>query len=130
MTHSAHSSTAMDEDFNTSRALGVMDDLAHRINEYAHSLPAAPPTPYMRRCEHLQALLEVSGALGIELAEEAPETSAEVDREAIERLVAARTDARKRRDFAEADRIRDELDTTYSVVVRDTPQGPTWTLKS
>jgi cysteinyl-tRNA synthetase len=121
---------AMDDDFNTSRALGVIDELVHRINDYAHSLPAEP-TAAMHAAlgSSLAALLEITDALGIELAEEAAPKSSEVDREAVERLVAARTDARKRRDFAESDRIRAELETTYNVVVRDTPQGPTWSLK-
>jgi cysteinyl-tRNA synthetase len=121
---------AMDDDFNTSRALGVIDELVHRINDYAHSLPGAPTAAiHAALGESLAVLRELTDALGIELTEEAT-VAGEVDREAVERLVAARTDARKRRDFAEADRIRDELEAKYNVVVRDTPQGPTWTVKA
>ncbi|HEV8193165.1 MAG TPA: hypothetical protein VGP82_17015, partial [Ktedonobacterales bacterium] len=102
-----------------------------RINDYAHSLPAEPTAAiHGALASSLAALLEITGALGIELEDEEATKSGEVDREAVERLVAARTDARKRRDFAEADRIREQLEATYNVVVRDTPQGPTWSLKA
>ncbi len=121
---------AMDDDFNTSRALGVIDELVHRINDYAHAVPAEPTAAiHVALSGALAALQEITDALGIELAEEQTAETAEVDNEAIEQLVAARTEARKRRDFAESDRIRDALETTYNVVVRDTPQGPTWSLK-
>jgi cysteinyl-tRNA synthetase len=43
----------------------------------------------------------------------------------IDGLVAAREAARKRRDFAEADRLRDAL-AAEGVVVEDTPRGPRW----
>ena len=46
-----------------------------------------------------------------------------VEEEAIEILVAARSRARTERDFAEADRIRDELMSIHNVVVEDRPDG-------
>ncbi len=50
------------------------------------------------------------------------------ERHAIEQLVAERTQARKERDWARADRIRAELD-ERGVQVTDTPQGPVWQLR-
>jgi cysteinyl-tRNA synthetase len=47
---------------------------------------------------------------------------------AIERLIAERTQARKERNWARADEIRDELD-ALGVQVTDTPAGPTWQLR-
>ena len=50
-----------------------------------------------------------------------------VDDEAaeIERLIQARQEARKRRDFAEGDRIRDEI-AARGIILEDTPQGTRW----
>jgi cysteinyl-tRNA synthetase len=50
---------------------------------------------------------------------------ATIDRERIEGLVAERSEARKAKDFAAADRVRDEL-TELGVIVEDGPSGSTW----
>ena len=44
----------------------------------------------------------------------------------IESLIAQRQEARKNKDFATADRIRDELK-ERGILLKDTPQGVTWT---
>lgn len=51
--------------------------------------------------------------------------SNDVDAE-IESLIAQRQEARKNKDFATADRIRDELK-ERGILLKDTPQGVTWT---
>jgi cysteinyl-tRNA synthetase len=47
---------------------------------------------------------------------------------AIERAIEARLAARKAKNFAESDRIRDEL-LAQGIVLKDTPQGTTWEVK-
>ncbi len=123
---------AMDDDFNTSAALAALDDLVHRANDYAHGLGEAEPTEAIRAAlrSALSAVEELTGVLGIALAEE--EAAKALDAElttTIEALVAQRAVARKNRDFGEADRIRVELEQEYNVVLKDTPQGTTWSLK-
>jgi cysteinyl-tRNA synthetase len=88
--------------------------------------------------EGLRAVVAAADALlGLRLADLDP---AEVDNRrpatdlapeevaAIERLVAERTQARKERNWARADEIRDELD-ALGVQVTDTPTGPSWELR-
>jgi len=47
------------------------------------------------------------------------------DRESVEALIAARTEAKARRDFAESDRIRDDLK-AEGILLEDGPGGTTW----
>ncbi|MDE3229588.1 MAG: hypothetical protein KGO05_06885, partial [Chloroflexota bacterium] len=123
---------AMDDDLNTSKALSVLDELAHRINDYANALRshalAADTADTLRVA--LAMLEELTGTLGIALDE--PPASDGLTAEAraeIEALVRARDEARARRDWAESDRIRKELDERYHVTVKDTPQGAVWSVK-
>ncbi len=62
----------------------------------------------------------LSGAFGLILDCGAIEADAEIDT-----LVAARQAARAARNFAEADRLRDEI-AALGIVIEDTPAGPTW----
>ncbi|MDJ0787872.1 MAG: cysteine--tRNA ligase [Myxococcota bacterium] len=63
--------------------------------------------------------------LGLGLLTEAlPEATQETDPR-IDALVEQRQEARRRRDFAEADRIRDEL-AAEGITIEDTPEGPRW----
>jgi cysteinyl-tRNA synthetase len=124
---------AMDDDFNTSLALSVLDDLAHRVNDYAHNLGGETPTAATVEAlqEALATLEELTGTLGVALvdAEAAGARLSDEQLAEIERLVQERTAARSARDWAEADRLRNDLLGRYNVVIKDTPQGPTWTIR-
>jgi cysteinyl-tRNA synthetase len=123
---------AMDDDFNTSGALAAIDGLVRRTNDYLTTLADAEPAPATLATLRiaLGTLEELAGTLGVALeAPAATATLAEVDRAAIEALVAERDAARQARNWAEADRIRAQLDSQFGVVVKDTAQGATWTVK-
>ena len=51
--------------------------------------------------------------------------SVEIDEGQVKQLIAARLQARVSKDFAEADRIRDEL-AAMGVALKDSPEGTTW----
>ena len=74
-------------------------------------------------------LLETAGVLQKKADEEAkalmPDHSGDPEAAEIDALVAERTAAKKNKDFARADQIRDEL-TKRGITIIDTPQGPTW----
>ena len=73
----------------------------------------------------LDALKDVDQVLGVLDPADWPTGQAEDDAAEIEQLIADRNAARKNRDFATSDRIRDEL-TARGIVLEDTPQGTRW----
>ena len=124
---------AMDDDFNTSGALSAIDALAKRANDYTNDLGGESATPAALAAlrEALAALEELASVVGIALEAETPPASGldAATVAAVEALIAQRAAARANKSWAEADRIRKELDETYHVVVKDTPQGATWSMK-
>ena len=54
-----------------------------------------------------------------------PESKRTVDKSKVENLIATRLEARKAKNFAESDRIRDEL-AAMGVVLKDSKDGTTW----
>ena len=107
----------MDDDLNTADALSALFELARDAN----STITAANAPSRELCEFTLSLFnELAGVLG--LLYKKKETSLDAE---IEELIAQRTQARQNRDWATADRIRDELK-ARGVVLKDTPQGVQW----
>ena len=106
----------MDDDMGTPDAMGVVFSVARRANA---ALDAGDDEAGVL----VATAVDLAGALGVSVGA-AADVSDDEDAE-IDALVAARTAARDNKDFAEADRIRDEL-TTRGIVVEDTPNGPVW----
>ena len=108
---------AMEDDLNTADALSALFDLARDINTSLNASTA----PSKELCAWAMDLfMELAGVLG--LLYKKKENS--LDQE-IEDLIARRTQARKEKDWATADKIRDELKARH-VVLEDTPQGVKW----
>ncbi|NHI00438.1 cysteine--tRNA ligase [Oceanimonas sp. MB9] len=116
---------AMDDDFNTPEAYSVLFDLAREINRQKGKDDTAAAGLAGR-------LRELAGVLG--LLEQEPEAflrgNAGADDEVaeIERLIQARLDARKAKDWAAADAARDSL-TAMGIVLEDGPEGTRWRRK-
>ena len=108
----------MDDDFNTADAISVIFELVREVN--AAVSPASDPSKAL--AEGCRAIfLELCDVLGIPFAEEKEDDEAAE----IEAQIEARQAARKAKNWAEADRIRDELK-ARGIILEDTPQGVKW----
>ena len=121
---------AMDDDFNTAEAFGVLMDVVKEVNQ----LKAEPSEANTELAGQLGALLVRLGAI-LGILQRAPEDflrrgmDAGVDAEHIEALIAAREQARADKNWAEADRIRDELAALHVVVEDGARGGSGWRIE-
>jgi cysteinyl-tRNA synthetase len=106
---------AMDDDLNTSQAIGVLFELAREINRARDA---------GRSVGDAQAMLrELSGVLGLRLEAALSDTRGAAP--FIELLIALRKELREAKQYALADRIRDGL-SKLDIVLEDSPGGTTW----
>ncbi|WP_257296713.1 cysteine--tRNA ligase [Endozoicomonas sp. YOMI1] len=113
----------MDDDFNTAEGLAVLFELVRHLNTVrSQDETAALPLAAL--------LVKLGGILGI--LQRDPEaflkSGADVDEAMIENMIQQRNNAKKHRDFAEADRIRDEL-AARGVILQDSREGTTWRIE-
>ena len=105
----------MDDDFNTADAISVLFDLIRDINSNVGINSSK---------ELCEKALELIRELGLPLGILQKTTKGSLEAE-IEALIAERQQARKDRNFALADKIRDELK-ARGIELLDTPQGVRW----
>ena len=127
--HRARFEAAMDDDFNTPQALGALFDLA-RLLHTAKDQVAQGSAGAGAFLLGVGELVILGRALG--LLETGGRREPAIDPQAkakIDSLVYLRQEARRLRDFREADRLRDEL-ARMGVILEDTRDGTTWKLQS
>ncbi|MBI1845681.1 MAG: cysteine--tRNA ligase [Candidatus Rokubacteria bacterium] len=113
---------AMDDDFNTPQALGVLFDLSRTLYAYA-DLVGRGERAVQPFVEGVSVLVALANALGLlERTPAGAEGPADV-RARVGTLVRERDQARKRRDFTRGDALRAEID-RLGWSVEDTPSGP------
>ncbi len=114
---------AMDDDFNTANAVSVYFELVRAVNG-ATAEKNAPTRAFARKC--LDIMGEFNGVLG--LLYDVPQAGGQEeagDTAWIEERIAARAEAKKMKNWAEADRIREELK-EKGILLKDSKQGTTW----
>lgn len=108
---------AMDDDLNTADGIAAVFELTKDINTKILDKDVSKAV-----CEHAAKLYdELCGVLGILYNRKENTLDSE-----IEALIEQRQEARKNKDWATADKIRDDLK-ARGIILKDTPQGVTWT---
>ena len=116
--HAARFKEAMDDDFNTPEAMAVLFDLANEVNK-----SKSPQTACL--------LKSLAGVLGLLQRDSDAFLQGDIAVQLsgntlnIDQMVIQRNEAKKAKNFAEADRIRKEL-ADAGVILEDSPQGTTW----
>jgi cysteinyl-tRNA synthetase len=105
---------AMDDDFDTPAAIAIVFELVRDANAALDENRAADASTLVA------TVRELLSVLGLWWNDDIPDLDGE-----IADLVTARDDARDRKDWGEADRIRDELK-DRGIVLEDTAQGTVW----
>jgi len=129
---------AMDDDFNTARGVGLVFETVRQLNRLMDDISGKPGHEDQARLISTRAdLMRMGGVLGI--LTEAPSQffeqrqadvlqRKEIDIALVERLIAERVRAREQKDWAAADRIRDEL-SAMDILIEDRAEGTTWKVK-
>jgi len=109
---------ALGDDLNTPLALSVLHDLAGQANRAEDDAGKARLKGVLLASADLLGLLQMPVADWFQGGDD-------VDAAAIEEMIAQRTEARKNKDFAESDRIRDAL-AAQGIILEDGPEGTSW----
>ncbi|HVY54032.1 MAG TPA: cysteine--tRNA ligase [Gammaproteobacteria bacterium] len=111
---------AMNDDFNTPVALSVLFDLAHEIQRLRNvdEQAAASHGALLQRLGCVLGILQMDPEVFLK-------SNNDIDAAHVEELIALRNKARAEKNWAEADRIRNEL-SVLGVTIEDTAKGTTW----
>jgi cysteinyl-tRNA synthetase len=129
---------AMDDDFNTSRGIGLLFETVRQLNRLMDDIVGKPGQRDRERLVSIRAdLMRMGSVLGT--LSEAPSRFFEkrkadlvqqkgIDIALVEDLIAKRVRARQKKDWDTADRIRAELSAMH-ILIEDRAEGTTWKAK-
>jgi cysteinyl-tRNA synthetase len=131
--------SAMDNDFNTAQALGLLFDAVKVLNKLTRMLQAQPSAEDVQLVRQGAAdLQELAGLLGV--LQQDPEqyvlrkkqqllNSIQLSEKEIDAMIYKRNTARDEKDWSASDEVRNEL-LSHGIELHDDPDGTTWSVKS
>jgi cysteinyl-tRNA synthetase len=128
---------AMDDDFNSALALGVLFEIIRATNRFLAETKDVGPVAMMLLAQVRHLFVETGGVLGLfgsrpaewlEGIKSAKADQIDISSEEIEQLISERSLARKNKDFKRGDEIRDML-LEKGIQLLDSAQGTTWNVK-
>lgn len=122
----ARFAAAMDDDFNTALALGILFDFMRQVNAYMAGLRSEAGDYALYQAYQLFAKL-AGGIFGIVRLEE--QRLSGLSEPLLDLLLELRTELRSQKLYQLADYIRSRL-AELNVAIEDTPQGPRWKMRS
>ncbi len=111
---------AMDDDFNTAEALGVLFELVGYVNKLPVTSDQLPVFEYAKR-----TLLELGGILGLFKGDKKMDEDNKLIESLIKILIDIRNNARDNKDFKLADKIRENLK-AIGIILEDQKEGTRW----
>ena len=115
----------MEDDFNTPQALAGLYDLVREVNRWTQGHGFQLTESAKSLLEEALSCLTTLGGEVLGIFEETQTAPTAVDDGEIEALIAQRAEAKKNKNWALADQIRDELK-SKGIIIEDTPQGVRW----
>ena len=126
---------AMDDDFNTAQAIGLLFDAVRHLNRFMDTLSGPPSFEIARLIlAGKKMLVKIGNILGI-LFQDSKDffedkkkkmlARTKIDKSDIEKLIAERAEARKNKDWRRADKIRDQL-AAMNITIEDQADGTVW----
>jgi len=117
---------AMDDDFNTALALSRLFDFTKQANIVVQMEPSPTRRALLRMAK--EKIEKIAGVLGLQLESGKEQRSEGFTDQLVGLLVELREELRRSRQWAVADRIRDEL-SKLSIELEDRPEGTVWRWK-
>ncbi|WP_415891654.1 cysteine--tRNA ligase [Neptuniibacter sp. PT8_73] len=114
---------AMNDDFNTPKAISVLFELVNELNKATreNSPEAGKLAGQLVRLGSILGLLQQDADAFLK----GEDKEGELSSDEIEALIVQRAEAKKAKNFAESDRIRDEL-AEQGIILKDSREGTTW----
>lgn len=129
---------AMDNDFNTAQAQGIFFESAKALNRCLAKLPSAAPAAdldfintsaqLLKRLAAIMGLLQEDAVSFLAADHDERIASSNIDIAVVEGLIAERNEARKAKNWARSDEIRDTL-LKQNIILKDGPEGTSWSVK-